>query len=143
MWRFRKDFVDVIDFRCSNGRSRASVSFGCGIRKFVKNHPKPWDCTFCVQSLEAWPRDLLEFKESTEEQVTALREFAPLFALEAHRWFALLADLKTARLAADRNTWSGHLHVAYFNVPSPAYEAAVEQLERALASEGSDGKEAS
>lgn len=139
MRRLRKDFVDVIDFRCGKWGDRAQVSFGCGLRKFVKENPKPWDCTFYVQPHEVWPSALLEFKRSPEEQVAALEAFAPLFAAEAERWFALLPDLRTARIAADRNTWSGPSSVAGFNVPSPAHEDAVKKLESALADEEAGG----
>lgn len=135
MRRWRPDFVDVIDFRCGKWNDRAVVSFGCGLRRFVKQNPKPSDCTFQLQSQFSWPEDLLMFKDSEEEQIAALNEFAPLFAAEAERWFGLLPDIATARDVVDQNVWPGQLSVALFKVPSPAYREAVRKLEAVMADE--------
>ncbi|MGE5609690.1 MAG: DUF4304 domain-containing protein [Bacillota bacterium] len=136
MRRYRQDFVDVIDFRCSKWNDRAVVAFGCDLRQFPKfdvPNPKPWECTFGFQPLDAWPERLLEFQGSVETQIESLRAFTPLFAAEVQRWFGLLPSLQVVREAVDHNTFPGPNCIGSFKIPSPAYHEAVRKLEAALA----------
>ena len=132
MRRYRADFVDVIDFHCGKYNDRANISFGCGLRMFVKQNPRPWHCTF-----DHWPHDetltrLLEFQENEDAQVEAFSQLQPLLLGRAERWFALLPDLLTAREAAARNTAVDDASVATFRVPSPAHGEALRLLDAAF-----------
>ncbi len=128
MRRFRGEFVDIIDFRCYKYNGRAVISLGCGLRKFMKNNPKPVNCIFHVQPFDSLNENWLNFHNSADEQIQSFEEFAPFFTKEVELWFDLFPDIQTAIKAASNNTFSGPDHVAMFNVPSPAYDRAIEQL---------------
>lgn len=132
MRRWRPDFVDVIDFRCGKWNDCFQVTFGCELLRNVRTNPKPWNCSFYVQPTDVWPERLLQFKDTTEDQVLALEALSPMFAAEAARWFGLLPTLQAARSAADRNSPMSRNAVGSFNVPSPRYEEVVRLLEATI-----------
>lgn len=129
MWRIRSEFVDVVDCRCNKWNTAAQISFGCGLRRFTRPHPKPWHCAFNVQGGFPYPAELLEFKDSTESQLAAFRKLAPKVGQASEQWFAHFSDLSAAREAAKNNSLQWPNCVAPFRVPSPAFSEAIEQLD--------------
>lgn len=128
MRRFRSHFVDIVDFRCGKWNDQFVITFGCGLKKYVKNNPKPWECIFYIQPFNPWSYPYLFFQDTSEDQINALQTFLPIFAFEVERWFGLFPNVKTAIEAASNNKPSGPDHVAMFNVPSRVYDWAIEQL---------------
>lgn len=129
MYRERGPFLDVINFRCHKWADRAAVAFGCDLASSARRNPKPWHCAFELQHFRAWSEDALSFQASEAEQIRALERFRPLFVDEVNRWFGILADLETARRAAEHNDPDGPHAVGLWSVPSPAAEEVLRRLQ--------------
>jgi len=128
MRRYRNDFVDIIDFRCGKWNDRFIISFGCGVRKYIKNNPKPWDCAFYIQPSNAWPNRLLKFQETTGDQILAFKDLNLLLINEAEKWFDHFSSPKKALESARKNKPDRDNHVGLYKIPSPAYDELETQI---------------
>jgi len=129
MWRYRQQFVDVVDFRCARA-GIFQLEYGCTLRQHCQGQPRPVDCIFRYQpALGAGLPDIVFCFADTEEiQLERLQQINRLLGDTLDDWFSNFSSIEAAIKALDGNRPSAINKVANCSVGSSAYLEARSQL---------------
>lgn len=140
MWRYRPSFVDVVAFE-SRRQGCFQLAFGCGLRRFVRNHPTPWHCQFSTNPAYAfrWGDVRWDFCNSEADQSEFLKELTPRIVHAAEIWFEHFATVDSAINSLLENQWSGPQNVADCAPGSAMYDRLMAELLSLKAAEQTGG----
>ena len=132
-WRFRQDFIDVIEFR-SPRQGILAVEFGCDLRDWCRQNPKPHHCGFRVHPAYAfdWPSTVsFSFQNSIEEQLCQLNRLRHHLLLAVETWFVHFATVDSALASLQNNVFGTQNEVTMCSTGSVAFQELERRLMRA------------
>lgn len=133
-WRYRPDFIDVIQFRCT-GQGYFSVEFGCDIRQGSRQNPRPQHCAFRVHPSYAfgWHQAVsFAFQDSQREQQTQIEQILNRVHESAEFWFHNFQTLDVALRSLQHNQSGTPRHVTVCSPGSIAFVKVQRRLEIAM-----------